>query len=324
MIVAKKRHHYVPRAYLKFFSNEQGRVRVYRKDDPDKVIHLSPDNTAFHKHYYSQPTSDGNRDTDALEDLFSDLETCWPPIVERLGKGEDVNDSLDDIYAFISLQYARVSANRDACELMLAESVKSAARSLDTAGWLPPKPEGLEGILDRIDVSIDPHQSIHAMVTMIEGVGDVLHRIGIGDLHNKTTTPFLSSDNPVIWFDPSIGDAGLRPYALDPDGPIVFLFPVTPNLLIYGHSSMRTQFSNRGFSHSELQKAAAVEDMNKQICRFAYQTIFAQDDTSDALVKKHSGCSPVLRSRRAPTQNGEITIHDRVFGNRSAKPKWQA
>jgi hypothetical protein len=42
--MAKKRHHYIPKSYLKFFCDDAGQVRVYRKDDPCKAIQLSPDN----------------------------------------------------------------------------------------------------------------------------------------------------------------------------------------------------------------------------------------------------------------------------------------
>ena len=42
----KKRHHYVPKAHLKAFTNGQHRVLVYRKDEPNKVlrVNLPPEN----------------------------------------------------------------------------------------------------------------------------------------------------------------------------------------------------------------------------------------------------------------------------------------
>ena len=90
----KKRHHYVPKAYLKFFCDEEGKIRMYLKDDPDKVIHQAPDNAGFHKYYYSQPLPEGGMDHNTLEDVFSDIEAKWPPIVERLQQCENVNDTL--------------------------------------------------------------------------------------------------------------------------------------------------------------------------------------------------------------------------------------
>jgi hypothetical protein len=166
----KKRHHYIPKAYLKFFCNEQGKLRIYLKDHPGKLIYQSPDNTGFHKYYYSQSLPEGGKDHNTLENLLSVLE-AKPPIVERLGQRENINGNLEDIFAFIALQRVRVPASRDACEAMLAEMVKVTARLLAATGKLPAKPEGFEDILNHMEVSIDPHQSIHAMVDMIRGIG---------------------------------------------------------------------------------------------------------------------------------------------------------
>jgi hypothetical protein len=48
----------------------------------------------------------------------------------------------------------RVPAARDMVEVILAEQVKATTRLLDQQGKLPPKPEGLENILDHLSVAI--------------------------------------------------------------------------------------------------------------------------------------------------------------------------
>lgn len=321
-LMIKKRHHYIPRAYLKFFCDEKGKVRVYLKDNPDKFIHQSPDNTGFHKYYYSQPLPKSGKDHNTLENLFSELEDKWPPIVERLCQRENVNDSLEDIFNFIALQRVRVPASRDACERMRAELVKATAHLMDAMGKLPPKPKGFEDILNHVEVSIDPHQSIHAMVDMIRGTGRVFDQIGIGALHNMTDTPFLTSDNPVIWFDPSVSEAEMRPYVLQAGEPVVLLFPISPSLMIYGHTSMREQFSYGGFGHSELSKLESVETMNRQICRFAYKAVFAQRAGQEALIKEHAHLSPVLLTKTLSVEKRKVVFFENVFGKRERKPKW--
>jgi hypothetical protein len=321
--MAKKRHHYVPKAYLKSFCDEQENIRLYLKDDPDKFIHQSPNNVGFHKYYYSQPVPEGGKDHDSLEDLFSEVESRWPGIVERIRQREDVNNSLEDIFKFIALQRVRVPASRDASEAMSAEHVKSTARILDATGKLPPKPKGLEDILDRVVVSINPHQSIHAMVHMVEGIGTLFNQIGIGALHNMTGMPFLTSDNPVIWFDPSVPELEMRPYGLQPGGPIVLLFPIAPSVLIYGHSSMRDPFAAEGFKHGDLTDVGKALSMNRSICRFAYQVVIAQSGGQEALIRKHAGESPVLKTTTIKDKDGEMLIHQSVFGKRRRKPKWE-
>jgi hypothetical protein len=193
---------------------------------------------------------------------------------------------------------------------------------LDAAGELPPKPEGFEDILDRVEVSINPHQSIHAMVSIVQGSGLVFDRIGFGALHNKTEIPFLTSDNPVIWFDPSVKDSDLQPYVLGPDGPIVLLFPVSPSLVIYGDSLMRDQFASEGLGISDLSDTRLVEAINRQVCRFGYQTIFAQKAGQERLLQEHATLSPVIRFDRITKGKGEIVKFQMVFEKRERKPKW--
>ena len=318
----KKRHHYIPKSYLRFFCDDSGQVRVYRKDDTSKAISLSPDNTGFHKYYYSQPKHDGGKDHNALEDCFSKIEDKWPGIVDRLHRRENVNDSLIDIFQFMILQRARVPASRDAAERIEAERTLAAVRRLDAAGELPPKPEGFEDILDHVEVSINPHQSIHAMFPMMRGIGQVFDWVGFGALHNKTEIPFLTSDNPVIWFDPSVKDSDLQPYVLRPDGPIVLLFPVSPSLVIYGDLPMRDQFASEGLGVADLSDTGLVEAINRQVCRFGYQTIYAQKAGQERLIQEHATLSPVNRFDRVTKGKGEIVKFQMVFEKRGRKPKW--
>ncbi len=321
--MAKKRHHFIPKAYLKTFCNEEGKVHVYRKHDPGRVIHQSPDGIGFHKYFYSQPVPDGGFDHEQLENLFSEFETKWPPIVERLQRKECVNDSLEAIFAFIALQRARVPAARDACEVMLANLVQSELRLLKAAGELPAPPKGMEQILEHVEVAIDPHQSIHAMVDVIRGTGEIFDRIGIVALHNTTNIPFLTSDNPVIWFDPSVRELEMRPYTVRKGGPIALLFPVAPDLMIYGNSSLWDEFSRHSLEYREPTGPDAVTAMNRHICRFAYDTVFAQTNEFEHLVREHAEVSPVVQTQAIPADDGELLVNQYVWGQRPRKPKWK-
>ena len=316
----KKRHHYVPIAYLNSFRDDEGKVFVYRKDDPKKPFHQKPDKTGFHKYYYSQLLPEGGMNHDALENFFSEIETTWPPIVERLQRREKVdNDMMDEICQFMCLQYARVPANRDFAERIHAETIKSMMRQLDAMGKLPPLPKGSKDILDHYEVSIDPHQSILAIPNMLGAVGEILDEIGLDVIHNETEIPFLTSDNPVIWFDPRIPEEAMQPYGLQPGGPIMLFFPISPNLMIVGGSFLLEKFAHNGIEHVECRNREFVNKCNRCICRFAYQTVFAREKGQEAMIEEHADVSPVLE----PTRIGPYTIHQRVFGQRKRKPAWK-
>jgi hypothetical protein len=323
--VVRKRHHYVPKAYLQFFCDADGKVHIHLKDDLARQIHQSPDNFAFHKYYYSQPLPGGGRDHDALENFFSQLEAEWPPLVKRLQRREAVDDDLDTVFQFVGLQRARVPAARDASERMAAAQLKADLLTLDAMGKLPPKPVEHPDILDSVEFSIDPHHSIHSMPARLRAMGDVLDRVGLGVLHNKTSTPFLTSDNPVVYFDPRMGEEELRPYTLDRvGGTAVLCFPITPDLMLYGHSCKRDAFKRSGLRHGDLVKREMVDMMNRMTARFAYRAVFASAPGFESLVRCFAQKSPIVESTIVQKDGGTLVRHDSVFGPRQPKPKWEA
>jgi hypothetical protein len=189
---------------------------------------------------------------------------------------------------------------------------------------LPPKPAEHPDILDRVEFSIDPHHSIHSMPTFLRAMGQVLDRVGLGVLHNATTTAFLTSDNPVIYFDPRMGEEELLPYTIDREGgPVVLCFPITPRLMLYGHSSKREAFARSGLQHGDLVKQEMVDMMNRMVARFAYRAVFAPTRGFQPLVNQYARESPVVRSRIIRERKGTLVWHQSVFGPREPKPKWE-
>lgn len=322
----KKNHHFISETYLQSFSDQDGKVHMYRKDDPEKVIRQVPKELAKHKHFYRQPKPDGGFDSDRIEDFFSSIEGHWPEIVGRLTQRENVNDKLTELFQFVAIHRARVPAARDASERMLAAMVKSTGRLLDRQGKLPPLPDSMkrfEDIWNHIEVSIDPHMSIHAMEPVIRGVGEVISLIGIGALHNATEVPFLTSDNPVIWFDGSALEDEVRPYTIDRDGPVVLLFPISPKIMLYGCSSLKEQFGYEGLCYGELTDQATVHRMNSLICKFAYEAVFASAGIFIELVKVHAEISPVVVTDQIQTEHGEALVFRQAWGKRAKKPAWR-
>ncbi|RRR99925.1 DUF4238 domain-containing protein [Aquabacterium soli] len=320
-----KRHHYVPKAYLKAFCDPTGRLLVYRKDQPGKVLPMTPDATQFRRYYYSQPMPNGGQDNNQLEAFFSSIEGKWPPVVTSLRKRGEVSVQLmTDIFEFMALQFARVPARRDLVEASLAQTVKTQLKALDARGELPPPPSELPNILEEVVVAIDPHQSIHAMATVMRGMGELFNHIGLVVIHNGTPTPFLSSDNPVIWFDPSLPFDKQLPYTVNLDGgDICFFFPVSPTMAILGTREQSASYSQNGLTHQEAPHEEWVKAMNTQISRFAYEAVIACSPSQEDVVRQFADASPVLESTTIPTASGFISVSRQVFGKRTTKPKWE-
>lgn len=319
-----KRHHFVPKAYLKAFGDLKGRLLVYRKDGPPEPLHVIPDATQFRRYYYSQPTPEGGQDNNTLEEFFSTIEGDWPETVAKLHRREDVNDRLERIFGFMALQRVRVPAARDAVEAVLAQTVKDTMRAMLATGKLPAPPPGLEDLPDQVEVSIDPHRSIHAMVAMMQGMGTLYSMLGFAAVHNATPHPFLTSDNPVLWFDPSLPFDKQQPYTIKPDGgSVLFVFPVSPKLVLIGAPEYKKTFSQCGLLHSDVPDEAWVRSINEQVCRFAYEAVIANGPGQEKVIAKYVDVSPIHEAVALPVGKGVATIHRQVFGLRVSKPKWQ-
>jgi hypothetical protein len=92
--------------------------------------------------------------------------------------------------------------------------------------------------------------------------------------------------------------------------------------MIYGHTSMRERFTCDGFGDGELSEPNTVQMMNRQICRFAYKTVFAQTAGQEDMIREHADLSPILKTETFAVEKEESVYHRSVFGKRKRKPKW--
>lgn len=318
----KKRHHYVPVTYLNRFTDAAGRVFAYRKDGPQKPLHLRPSEIAFERYYYSQPLPDGGQDNNRLEDAFSEVESTWPGIVDDLSLRRDLGDRMSRLFEFIGLLRVRGPAARDPVELYLAHFARRKMLALTANGRLPPLPAGLD--FDDIVISIDPHQSIHAMVQMLQGFAIIWESTGLQVVHNTTDEPFITSDNPVVVFDPSVPDEQVLPYTVrPPHGRVELLLPISDRVLLRGSSEVPILRRGDRLSHKEMTSRAEVRRVNRFVARFGYRFVFANHGGLEALVAKHAAVSPTIRFDVVPAgDGGEFNFSQMVFGPRPKKPKW--
>ncbi|WP_189644796.1 DUF4238 domain-containing protein [Luteimonas gilva] len=318
-----KRHHYVPEAYLRAFTDGDGRLTVFRKDAPSTPFRTSPSDVALEQYYYAFTRSDEVRDTDSFEQIFSDIESGWPEIINRLKSGDVSDEVTHDLLQFACLQRARVPAVRDAYEIMRADSVGHIARLLQRMGKLPDAPPDSKDILDRVEISIDPESSLEAIALTLDGMVErVLPTLGFRIIHNRTRISFVTSDNPVMWFIPYKNENEIKPYEMIPGAPMEFLFPLTPRLILLGTKQHSTEFREQGLLHGTLTNLETVKRANRLIAKFAYNAVFSEDESPSALVKKYADVSPVAHSTSFPRPDGDMIMVHMEFSSRRTKAKW--
>ncbi len=226
---------------------------------------------------------------------------------------------------FAIIHRVRVPTARDAAERMLAESVRMTSRHLHDRGELPPTPPGLtfEYFDQHTVISIDPHKSIHAMADLAKGMNKIIGSIGFEILENRTDEGFITSDNPVIYFDPIVSAGSLQPYNINRRRmDIEFMFPITPRFILWGHSILKPKFNQRTTPYRVVTDKQFVRRANVLTARFANRMIFSNEARHQPLVKKYAGTSPVVSVAHMKTATGRGIFVQSVFGKREHKPKW--
>ncbi len=315
----KKRHHFVSVTYLEGFCDEAGKITAYRKDTPENPLHLKPDEVGFENYYYSQTLPDGTRDNDRFEDLWGRVETNWPAVRTAANAGSIDGQLLFELYKFVPMMRSRIPAAREYHESALALKMRTEIKTLAEIGKLPAKLRRYENELDTVPVAVNRQQTLNTMTDDMRRFGDLTRKMGFELLLNQTVHDFITSDNPVAYFDPSISFHKLRPYEVDRQ--VELYFPIDARTLLRG--SHRLRFRGHAPSIRRVDNPEVVLRMNRMTARFGYRFIFAKDRSCEKLAIAHSKMSPVLDAR-LDGKGREIKIYLRhKFGERPRLNKFR-
>lgn len=122
-------HHYVPRFYLKGFTDKKGSLWVYehgknapRESDPKREGHR--------QNYYT--FADRGHPDDSAEKLLSRVESVVAPTIRKLANSQfrPTLRQISELYTFVSIMYVRVPAYRDFINASAAEVAKVHAQEM--------------------------------------------------------------------------------------------------------------------------------------------------------------------------------------------------
>lgn len=219
-----KGQHYVTAAYLRKFATGSGRramLYVYERDR-DEPYRQKPERAARVTNYYSIRKEDGSWD-DSIEDLLGQVESTAVPLIERLAIADfepSWNDRIN-ISTFIGFQEFRVPWTRQQMEnlykglishmmrftaavpgQMEADLERMKAKGIDvkdvTADQLR---EMIKG--GRYEIEVNPAASLMPMLEQVPEVSQIYAQMMWTVLCSREGSLFVTSDNPVVKFDPT-------------------------------------------------------------------------------------------------------------------------
>lgn len=221
-----KRHHFVPKAYLKGFVDESSDfLHVYSKRE-GKWRKQKPKEVMVRNKYYHQDWAPDGVDKNILEKrLGSTIEPLGLLSLNKLiNTPEELNDD-DSANIIMYLQFQRIRVPRQAD---MAKSLAKTALEL----YLSQTPIG-KRVLDISEVIIKDSFRINFMRTVSGALTPYFSRMIWELIHAPESTSFVTSDSPVSFYNVAFvppAEAGIGLY-----GTIVF-FPLNKsNLLLMRH-----------------------------------------------------------------------------------------
>ena len=217
-----KLHHYVPQFYLRRFVDSSGHLWLWDRDR-DRIFSTRPKRVAAEKHFYhlTELVTHGH-DPLTMEKQFSELEgqvaaitgqwLDWLRQSEPIEKIEipDINRELVSLY--IALQFLRTADTRETLAAF-AEQYESCE-----------------------PISAEEKRHLHTDMLwndeLVQGLAERVHNATWLFGLNATATPFVTSDNPVLfrtgdnakWLKAGIYEAGTY-----------VVYPLAPDVVMYCH-----------------------------------------------------------------------------------------
>ena len=209
-----KRHHFLPKFYLRHFADHKKRVRMYESGRKKKAIVTSVNNAAVQSGFYTV-TEESGEESQKVERLLSLIEGQAKAAIERILKGKFPPDPGDRNFLalFLALQTLRTPEHRRQYEVMVDYTQK-----VMLEGWTPdyvrerlmekglePTDEAVAEIIDVVEnpdkYEFVPHQNEHIkiMLSVATQVAPVIAARAWLVGHCKTAT-FITSDHPVVWY----------------------------------------------------------------------------------------------------------------------------
>lgn len=307
-----RRHHFISAVYMDGFAADDGRIQVYLCETPEDPLPMKPRAIGFERDYYSQKLPEGGQENHRFEDLWNTIETVWPETLKALTNRRLSPAISFNVLGMQTIMRARVPATRDRHALMLEAKLRSEHKIAEEIGVLPPELERYAGQFDTVPIGINPHETLLAMQGEFKDFGDLCFRLGFEVLHNKTSTPFLTSDNPVCSYDPRQTLHARTPYLHS--GEVELIFPVSAHMLVRGSSKRGP--ANMISRHRDISDNRKVRQLNRTIAQFSYRMTIGQDRSSDDLIRTHAALVPTITTEvRRQGKEVQIICRD-VFGPR--------
>lgn len=221
-----RKHHYIPKFYLKGFSEDEKRIYQIEKTLVAKAYELSVNDAAAVRDYHK--LDDGVADVSALEIEFSKIEGEHAKALEILFTEGRVPEHIRaKIIEFISLMRFRVPSVKEFLRKSRADFVECAFKIMERNGEFPPRPKGLEGVPIIAEIANFALLSDIMQMAFSPKHLDCLNSMKMTILRAHEEASFITSDQPVVFYNAKATKLGKKCYTNLTDRNSKLILPIS-------------------------------------------------------------------------------------------------
>ncbi|MCX6356230.1 MAG: DUF4238 domain-containing protein [Candidatus Aureabacteria bacterium] len=268
---SNKKHHYVPRFYLRHFSKTGKSINLYNIPSHITVIDASLKEQCYKDYFY------GNNQE--VEKAFSDLENFTSLILKKLIDTNELpkfnSEEYQILIFFIILQYYRTLYSAEAenedtdilFKCFYAQRIKALGLNPDKFKITLQKP------------------ALEAASFTAQAFFYILD-LNIKVLLNRTSLEFLTSDNPVAFYNQlleyrtQLSNCGLRTKGLQ------IYFPINPNSALFLYDRWSYKVSSKLKKIITIDSKKDIEELNKLQIISALDNIYFRDPNQAPLIER--------------------------------------
>jgi hypothetical protein len=293
---ANKKHHYVPKFYLKNFSPNNLSINIYNITRDKTITHANLKNQCYKDYFYGK--------NDKVEKVLGGIEGVAAEIFKEIIKDKSPPRPFTiehmRLILFVLIQHSRTTYAVDVMNEMTDKFAKKLLSTNDSFN---------QEDIDKIKITVT-EPGIFSIATATSGLHIIL------DLHCKILiakegTEFITSDNPAILYNqlfekmPYMSAIGLACKGLQ-----IFL-PISPTLLIYYYDAACYKAGDRRSSAVHITEQRDMDNLNLLQFVNASENIYFLDAQKSRIsaLKSATSLRPISKINISTHPNWETDTH---------------
>ncbi|MEJ1384469.1 MAG: DUF4238 domain-containing protein [Candidatus Sedimenticola sp. (ex Thyasira tokunagai)] len=276
-----KKHHYIPRFYLKKFSVDKKSICLYNLPKELKVVGANLKNQCYKNYFYGK---DLKTET-ALSGIEGEVSQLYKEIEKHCTLPPPFSDQHILLIISILVQHGRTKYNADAMDDMHNKMFQHVFKEKMEAE--------IEG-LNLNDYIVGIQNIAQYSIGIFIQYYPLLLDLGYKLILNNTKVDFMTSDNPVVMFNQLLSFRKLGSNTgLSSKGLQIF-FPLSPDKLIIIYDSSIYRVGGERKTVFEITNERDVYNLNALQACSCYENIYFSNDDHD-ITSLHRKVRPFLR-----------------------------